>query len=81
MPCGAKTRNGTPCKKHLVAGKTRCRLHGGAPGSGAPEGEANGNFRHGRYSRLIQAERLKARNSSWKPLPPPDRPWLTDKES
>ncbi|WP_281407970.1 hypothetical protein [Methylobacterium sp. WL8] len=28
-------------------GKTRCRMHGGAPGSGAPRGERNGAYRHG----------------------------------
>jgi hypothetical protein len=28
--CGAKTRSGTPCKRAPVAGKTRCKLHGGA---------------------------------------------------
>lgn len=28
--CGAKTRSGTPCKRPPLAGKTRCRLHGGA---------------------------------------------------
>lgn len=28
--CGAKTRNGTPCRKPPLLGATRCRLHGGA---------------------------------------------------
>ena len=36
--CGAKTRDGTPCMAPVVPGKTRCRIHGGAPGSGAPIG-------------------------------------------
>jgi hypothetical protein len=26
-------------------------MHGGARGSGAPEGKANGRYRHGRYTR------------------------------
>ena len=39
--CGAKTRNGTPCASPAVAGKKRCRMHGGAPGSGAPRGNQN----------------------------------------
>jgi hypothetical protein len=26
-----------------VTGKQRCRMHGGAKGSGGPRGEANGN--------------------------------------
>ena len=27
--CLAKTRSGFPCQKHPIAGRTRCRLHGG----------------------------------------------------
>lgn len=27
--CGAKTRQGSPCKAKAVAGSERCRLHGG----------------------------------------------------
>jgi hypothetical protein len=38
MRCGAKTRRGTPCQSPAVRGKRRCRMHGGAPGSGAPFG-------------------------------------------
>lgn len=48
--CGAKTRAGTPCRAPAVAGKTRCRMHGGAKGSGAPKGNQNA-LRHGLYSR------------------------------
>jgi len=33
--CGAKTRSGKPCRSPAVDGKKRCRMHGGAPGSGA----------------------------------------------
>jgi uncharacterized protein YjcR len=39
--CGAKTRNGKPCRAPVVAGKIRCRMHGGAAGSGAPKGNKN----------------------------------------
>ena len=39
--CGARTRSGTPCKTPPVNGKRRCRMHGGAPGSGAPKGNQN----------------------------------------
>lgn len=39
--CGAKTRKGTPCRAPAVAGKSRCRMHGGAKGSGAPPGNQN----------------------------------------
>ena len=39
--CGAKTRKGTPCEAPAVSGKARCRMHGGAKGSGAPKGNKN----------------------------------------
>lgn len=48
--CGAKTRKGTPCQSPAVAGKARCRMHGGAKGSGAPKGNQNA-LKHGMYSR------------------------------
>ena len=41
LRCGAKTRGGTPCRAPAVAGKERCRMHGGAKGSGAPKGNRN----------------------------------------
>ena len=47
--CGAKTRNGAPCKAPAVAGKGRCRMHGGAAGSGAPEGNQNA-LKHGLHT-------------------------------
>lgn len=39
--CGAKTRKGTPCRSPAVHGRKRCRMHGGAKGSGAPRGNSN----------------------------------------
>lgn len=48
--CGAKTRRGTPCQAPAVAGKKRCRMHGGAAGSGAPKGNQNA-LKHGMYTR------------------------------
>jgi hypothetical protein len=47
--CGAHTRNGSPCRSPIVNGKKRCRMHGGAAGSGAPKGKRNGNWKHGHY--------------------------------
>lgn len=47
--CGAKTRRGTPCQSPAVAGKERCRMHGGAKGSGAQLGNQNA-LKHGAYS-------------------------------
>jgi hypothetical protein len=55
--CGARTRKGTPCRSPAVRGKTRCRMHGGARGSGGPIGEGNGNYRHGRYTKKTLATR------------------------
>jgi glucans biosynthesis protein len=48
--CGAKTRAGKPCRSPSVAGKRRCRTHGGAKGSGGPKGARNGNYKHGRHT-------------------------------
>jgi len=53
--CGAKTRTGTPCRRHALKGKTRCKLHGGAS-SGPPKGSKN-NLSHGIYAQgLTDAE-------------------------
>jgi len=49
--CGAKTRTGHPCRQAAVRGRTRCRMHGGAKGSGGPRGDRNGNFQHGLWTR------------------------------
>ena len=55
--CGARTRSGRPCQQPRVTGRPRCRLHGGAPGSGAPTGERNGRYQHGHYTKEAKAER------------------------
>ena len=47
--CGAKTRNGTPCRSPAVKGKKRCRMHGDAAGTGAPSGNQNA-LKHGLYT-------------------------------
>lgn len=44
--CGAKTRKGSPCESPAVNRKTRCRMHGGADGSGAPKNNQNA-LKHG----------------------------------
>lgn len=48
--CGAKTRAGTPCQRAPLAGRTRCRLHGGA----TPRGRASPHWRHGRRSIAVR---------------------------
>ena len=47
--CLAKTRRKTLCQSPAIRGKKRCRLHGGAEGSGAPDGNKNA-LKHGKYS-------------------------------
>ena len=47
--CGAKTRNGEYCLAPAVTGKKRCRMHGGAKGSGAPPGNRNA-LKHGAFT-------------------------------
>jgi hypothetical protein len=32
-------------------------MHGGADGSGAPTGERNGNYKHGKYTKKVAATR------------------------
>jgi hypothetical protein len=54
--CGAKTRCGTACRLPEIGGKLRRRMHGGAPGTGAPEGERNRRYRHGRRTAELIAE-------------------------
>ena len=59
--CGAKTRKGSPCCAPAMP-NGRCRMHGGAS-TGAPKGEANGMYRHGRYTNEALAERREL--SAW----------------
>ena len=54
--CGAKTRAGGSCCAPAMRGKRRCRMHGGAPGSGAPRGNRNAR-RHGLFTGDAIAER------------------------
>jgi len=57
--CGARTRSGAPCRAPKVAGKCRCRMHGGAAGSGAPKGKRNGKYRHGGFTTEAIDERKR----------------------
>ena len=53
--CGARTRRGRPCQGPCVRGRTRCRMHGGAAGSGGQLRNRNA-WRHGEYSSERKAE-------------------------
>jgi hypothetical protein len=59
--CGAKTRNVGSCKSPAVHGKKRCRMHGGAPGSGAPKENKNA-LKHGMFTKEAVEERKQMRS-------------------
>jgi hypothetical protein len=63
--CGAKTRAGPPCLAPALKSKRRCRMHGGGPGSGAPQGNTNA-LKTGLHTRELKtrrrAERQKMRS-------------------
>jgi hypothetical protein len=56
--CGARTRCGGACRSPAVHGKKRCRMHGGAQGSGAPKANQNAR-KHGMFSGDAIAERRR----------------------
>ena len=58
--CGARTRRGTLCRAPAVSGRKRCRMHGGAKGSGAPKGNSNA-LKHGVFTGEAFAERAELR--------------------
>jgi len=58
--CGARTRSGGACRSPAVAGKKRCRMHGGAAGSGAPRANQNAR-KHGLFTKDAIAERREMR--------------------
>ena len=59
LRCGAKTRSGASCKNPAIAGKQRCRLHGGrSTGARTPEGRAKLralHLKHGRSTTEVKA--------------------------
>jgi hypothetical protein len=56
--CGARTRRGGACRSPAVHGKQRCRMHGGAPGSGAPRANQNAR-KHGLFTQEAIEERRR----------------------
>lgn len=57
--CGARTRRGTMCNSPAVNDSKRCRMHGGAAGSGAPFNNKNA-LKHGMWSvnRILNDNKL-----------------------
>jgi len=58
--CGAKTRSGGPCRSPAVSAKKRCRMHGGAPETGAPKQNHNA-LKHGLFTKDAIEERKQVR--------------------
>lgn len=56
--CGAKTRPGGACRSPAARGNKRCRMHGGAQGSGAPTANQNAR-KHGLFTGDAIAERRR----------------------
>jgi glucans biosynthesis protein len=54
--CGARTRANGTCRAPAVRGKRRCRMHGGAAGSGAPRGNRNA-LKHGVFTKEARERR------------------------
>jgi len=63
--CGERTRAGHPCRQAAVTGRARCRMHGGAKGSGGPRGDRNGNFKHGLWTFANVEMRKAVRRMIW----------------
>ena len=65
LRCGAKTRTGGQCRAPAVREKRRCRMHGGAKGSGAPKGNQNA-LKQGSFTQDALQERAVIRELSRK---------------
>ena len=57
---GSPLRGGSPCRQPAVRGKRRCRMHGGAPGSGGQPGNRNA-LKHGARTAEATARRREVR--------------------
>ena len=62
LRCGARTKSnkGKPCRCPAIKGKARCRVHGGAKGSGAPWWNANA-LKHGETTSEVKAFKKEIR--------------------
>ena len=56
--CGARTRDGSPCRSPAVRGKRRCRMHGAH--AGPPRGNRNA-LKHGMRTAEALAWRRRVR--------------------
>lgn len=60
LPCGAKTRAGTPCRNPPMHGKLRCRMHGGK----SKAGREHGRYCTGEHTK----EAIQIRRELWELL-------------
>lgn len=68
--CGARTRRGGACRAPAVAGRMRCRMHGGGGETGAPLENRN-RLLHGRDTDAARARRRQIAGlfrASWKTM-------------
>lgn len=61
--CGAKNRQGEPCKKPPMKGKNRCLAHGGKTPKSQNRGKENGNHKNGLYVQHLTPEEQEAWDS------------------
>lgn len=61
--CTARCKHSkAPCRNASVKGRSVCRMHGGK--GGAPKGERNGAYQHGRHTAEANAQRRELRKST-----------------
>ena len=62
LRCSARSRrSGMQCKGPAVRGKRVCRMHGGKS-PGAPLGERNGRYKHGKQTKAAIEARKETRD-------------------
>ncbi|MHB2095893.1 HGGxSTG domain-containing protein [Pantoea dispersa] len=63
IPCAAKTRAGTPCKRTVISANGRCKFHGGhSTGARTAEGKARQLEGYRRWQRQkITAEKIASK--------------------
>jgi glucans biosynthesis protein len=63
--CGARTRSGQSCRSPAVKGRARCRMHGGAKGTGGRPGAqrqlSDGPLHEGKYGSDAVSPQIAAR--------------------
>lgn len=82
--CGAMARStGQPCRKWACYCKTRCRLHGGARGSGRPQVHGRRSVQTKRNKHMVRLVKhlLKTYATKPDPIDPPEHVLLASQPS